>query len=79
MQLLDHVSIAVRSLALVKPFYKAIFAALGAEVAYEREDAIGFGERNRPNNDNHTYLSVFQSSKATSDPKRHCGHFTLQA
>jgi catechol 2,3-dioxygenase-like lactoylglutathione lyase family enzyme len=62
MLLLDHVSIAVRDLARVKPFYKAIFHALGAPAAYEQEEAIGFGERNCPNNDSHMYLSVFQSA-----------------
>jgi catechol 2,3-dioxygenase-like lactoylglutathione lyase family enzyme len=44
-QLLDHVSITVRDLERAKPFYKAVLGALGAVVAYEREDAIGFGER----------------------------------
>jgi catechol 2,3-dioxygenase-like lactoylglutathione lyase family enzyme len=71
MQLIDHASITVRDLQAVKPFYKAVMAALGAIVAYERDDAIGFGERNRPNDDVHTYVSVFQSTHATADPRRH--------
>ena len=71
MQLLDHVSITVRDIDPAKRFYKAILSALGAVVAYEREDAIGFGERNRPNDDNHTYLTVRQSPDAGSDAKRH--------
>lgn len=71
MQLIDHVSITVRDLAAVKPFYKAVMAALGAKVAYEREDAIGFGERNRPHDDVHTYISIFQSAQATPDARRH--------
>lgn len=71
MRLIDHVSITVRDLAAVKPFYKAVMAALGAIVAYEREGAIGFGERNRPNDDVHTYISVFQSAQATPDARRH--------
>jgi hypothetical protein len=40
-------------------------------VAHERNDAIGFGERNRPNDDNHSYLTIYQSSQAASDPRRH--------
>lgn len=71
MQLLDHVSITVQDIARAKRFYKAILFPLGAVVAYERDDAIGFGERNRPNDDNHTYLSIKQSSTAASDGRRH--------
>jgi catechol 2,3-dioxygenase-like lactoylglutathione lyase family enzyme len=71
MQLLDHVSITVRDMARAKTFYRAVMSALGATVAYEREDAIGFGERNRPHNDSHTYISVYRSDDAVADPKRH--------
>jgi catechol 2,3-dioxygenase-like lactoylglutathione lyase family enzyme len=71
-QLIDHVSITVRELAGVKEFYLAVMQALGARIAYERADAIGFGERNRPHDDVHTYLSIFESPAATSDPRRHC-------
>lgn len=71
MKLLDHVSISVRDFESAKRFYKAVFSALGAVVASERDDAIGFGERNRPGDDGHTYLSVYRSSDATSDSRRH--------
>jgi len=71
MQLLDHVSITVPDLAAVRPFYRAVMAALGAAEAYDRPDAIGFGERNRPHDDAHTYLSVFESPGAKDDPRRH--------
>jgi catechol 2,3-dioxygenase-like lactoylglutathione lyase family enzyme len=71
MQLLDHVSITVRNLSAVKPFYLAVMSALGAAAAYDRADAIGFGERNRPDDDVHTYLSVFESKHASPDPRRH--------
>ncbi|MET0680292.1 MAG: VOC family protein [Burkholderiales bacterium] len=71
MQLLDHVSISVRDLARATPFYKAVMAALGAELVYERADAIGFGERNRGGDDSHSYLSVFVSAATTADPRRH--------
>ncbi len=71
MQLLDHVSVTVRELKPVKPFYRAVMEALGATVAYDRDDAIGFGERNRPHDDVHTYLSVFESPHAQPDPRRH--------
>jgi catechol 2,3-dioxygenase-like lactoylglutathione lyase family enzyme len=71
MQLLDHVSITVRDLSRAKPFYIAVMAALQAKVAYNRPDAIGFGERNRPDDDVHTYLSVFESANASVDARRH--------
>lgn len=71
MQLIDHISITVRDLAAAKPFYRAIFGALGATVAYEQADAMGFGERNRPHDDGHSYLSVFESKQASPDPRRH--------
>jgi catechol 2,3-dioxygenase-like lactoylglutathione lyase family enzyme len=71
MKLLDHVSITVRNLELTKPFYRAVFSALGASVAYEDSDAIGFGERNSPNDHTHTYLSIFQSKDSIPDPRRH--------
>jgi catechol 2,3-dioxygenase-like lactoylglutathione lyase family enzyme len=80
MQLLDHVSITVRALSAVKPFYLAVMSALGATAAYNRADAIGFGERNRPHDDVHTYLSVFESKQASPDPRRHwCFRATSQA
>jgi hypothetical protein len=44
MQLLDHVSITVRNLSEVKSSYLAVMSALGARVAYDRADAIGFRE-----------------------------------
>ncbi|HEV7731078.1 MAG TPA: VOC family protein [Candidatus Binatia bacterium] len=71
MRLLDHVSITVRDLARVRPFYDAIMAVLGAAPAYARDDAIGYGQRNRDGDDDHTYVSVFASAAATADPRRH--------
>jgi catechol 2,3-dioxygenase-like lactoylglutathione lyase family enzyme len=80
LQLLDHVSITVRTLSTVRPFYLAVMSALGAVVAYDGVDAIGFGERNRPHDDGHTYLSLYESIRATPDPRRHyCFRATSQA
>lgn len=72
MQLLDHVSITVRNLSWSRPLYLAVMSALEAKLAYDRPDTIGFGERNRPHDDGHTYLSVFESPHAVGDPRRHC-------
>ncbi len=71
MQALDHVSITVRDLARALPFYDAVFSALGVQKVYDRPDAAGYGERNRPDNDGHSYLSVYQSAAASPDPRRH--------
>ena len=46
-------------------------ASLGASAVYEESDAIGFGERNAPGIDQHSYLSIFQSDKASPDARRH--------
>lgn len=71
MRLLDHVSITVRELKRAREFYVAVMSALGAQIAYERPDAIGFGTRNRSRDDSHTYLSVFESPSASPDARRH--------
>ncbi len=71
MQAIDHVSITVRELARCAPFYVAIFGALAIEKVYERADAVGYGARNRPGDDGHSYLSVFESPAARADPRRH--------
>ena len=71
MQLLDHVSIAVRDLARAKPFYRAVMAALGAPEAYDEPRAIGFGTRNAPGDDAHSYVSVFESADAQPSARRH--------
>ncbi len=71
MQLLDHVSITVRDLDAARPFYRAIFAALGAVECYDEADAIGFGERNAAGSGTHSYLSVFRSPDAMPDARRH--------
>ncbi len=71
MRLLDHVSIAVRDLRRARLFYDSIFAALRVVKVHEREDAIGYGERNRPDDDGHTYVSIYASPTASADARRH--------
>ena len=71
MQLIDHVSITVRDLERARPFYEAILRALDVPKVYERADAIGFGTRNRPGDDGHNYLSIFQSARTAADARRH--------
>jgi len=47
----------VRDLRRARPFYNAVMSALGIEKVYDRDDAIGFGQRNRPEDDRHSYLT----------------------
>lgn len=51
MRAIDHVSITVRDLRTALPFYDAVFGALRLKKVYERTDAVGYGERNRPGDD----------------------------
>ena len=71
MQALDHVSITVRNLGRARSFYEAIMQTLGIDKVYDRADAIGFGTRNRPHDDGHTYISVYESAAAAPDARRH--------
>jgi catechol 2,3-dioxygenase-like lactoylglutathione lyase family enzyme len=69
--LLDHLSISVRDLAAARPFYDAVMAALGVVKVYDRPDAIGYGTRNRPGDDGHSYLTVRAGADAPPDEARH--------
>jgi catechol 2,3-dioxygenase-like lactoylglutathione lyase family enzyme len=71
MKLLDHVSISVRDLAKSRPFYLTVMAALDATVAYDQDDAMGFGERNLRRGDAHSYITIRQSPDAVPDSARH--------
>ena len=71
MQLLDHVSIAVRDLARSRPFYRAVLSVLGAREVYDEPRAIGFGERNARGDDAHSYLSIFEAADAQPSARRH--------
>jgi catechol 2,3-dioxygenase-like lactoylglutathione lyase family enzyme len=71
MLLLDHISITVRDLRRSARFYDSVMSTLGAEKVYQREDAVGYGQRNRADDDGHSYLSVYQSDGANVDRRRH--------
>jgi catechol 2,3-dioxygenase-like lactoylglutathione lyase family enzyme len=61
--MVDHVSITVADFARALPFYQAVMAALGVPRVYLRDDAAGFGVRNRAHDDGHTYLTVRRSDR----------------
>jgi len=56
--MIDHVSITVSDLARAAPFYDAVMAALGHPCVARSERRLGYGVRNRPDDDGHSYLSV---------------------
>ncbi len=62
--MLDHVSITVSDFSCAAPFWDAVMAALGVPCVVRRDDMLGYGARNRPWDDGHSYLSVRQSTGA---------------
>jgi len=72
---LDHVSITVRDLERAAPFYDAIMDALGHPCVYRLDDALGYGIRNTPGDDGHSYLKVVRSDDACGGER----HWALRA
>ena len=68
--MIDHVSITASDIDRAARFYDATMAALGYAQAYRREDAIGYGTRNRAGDDGHSYISVYRSDNVVPD-RRH--------
>lgn len=71
MQLLDHVSISVNSLAECIDFYDSIMQALGCEKVYQTENSLGYGVRCKTGEENHSCLAVYESGQTNMDEKRH--------
>jgi catechol 2,3-dioxygenase-like lactoylglutathione lyase family enzyme len=72
--MLDHVSITVAELARAARFYDAVLAAISVPCVWREATAIGYGVRNGPDNDGHTYLTIRAVGAATFDaPGRHWG------
>lgn len=69
--MLDHVSITVSDLSRAAPFWEAVMAAL--DVPCVRRDAamLGFGLRNRPDDDGRSYLTVRATSGSVVPDNRH--------
>jgi catechol 2,3-dioxygenase-like lactoylglutathione lyase family enzyme len=70
-QLLDHVSISVKTLPDCVEFYDAIMGSLGCEKVYETETSLGYGVRCTAGEENHSCLAVYESSSANTDDARH--------
>jgi catechol 2,3-dioxygenase-like lactoylglutathione lyase family enzyme len=69
--MLDHVSITVTDLARAARFYDAVVAALRVPCVYRSDDAIGYGVRNSPDDDSHTYLSIRLAGRPIQADRRH--------
>ncbi len=69
--MLDHVSITVADLPRAARFYDAVMAALGVPCVNRSDVAIGYGVRNRPDDDGHTYLSIRAAGGPVHADRRH--------
>lgn len=69
--MLDHVSITVSDLARAAPFWLAVMEALGVPCVVRRERQLGFGTRNRPEDDGHSYISIYESAGPVIADRRH--------
>jgi catechol 2,3-dioxygenase-like lactoylglutathione lyase family enzyme len=70
--MLDHVSITVSDLDRAARFYDAIMAALGVPCVNRSPAAIGYGLRNGPEDDGHSYLSIRAASAVVADRRHWC-------
>ncbi len=68
--MIDHVSITVGDLARAAPFYDAVMAALGHPCVARSDKRLGYGIRNRPGDDGHSYVSVLGGGAIVAD-RRH--------
>jgi catechol 2,3-dioxygenase-like lactoylglutathione lyase family enzyme len=69
--MLDHVSITVSDLARAARFYDAVMAALRVPCVYREDAAIGYGQRNRAQDDTHTYLTIRATAAPVDADRRH--------
>ncbi len=69
--MLDHVSITVSDLERAARFYDAVMAALGVPCVNRGAEAIGYGIRNRPHDDGHSYISIHAGAGPIHADRRH--------
>lgn len=70
--MLDHVSITVSDMDRAARFYDAVIGALGYPCVWRTANAIGYGHRNRPNDDGHTYLTIRVNGAVVADRRHWC-------
>ena len=69
--MLDHVSITVSDLGRAGPFYDAVTAALGHPCVRRDAAMLGYGIRNRADDDGHGYISIRATGAAIVADRRH--------
>lgn len=69
--MLDHVSITVSDLPRAARFYDAVMAALRVPCVNRSDVAIGYGIRNRAEDDGHTYLPIREVAGPVHADRRH--------
>ena len=66
--MLDHISITVSDVDRAAPFWNAVMAALLVPCVVRNERQLGYGLRNRPDDDSHSYISIFPNRGADLVP-----------
>lgn len=69
--MLDHVSITISDFARAAPFWDAVMATLDVSCVWRQANAAGYGLRNGPDDDGHTYLTVRTSTGTVIADNRH--------
>ncbi len=69
--MLDHVSITVSDFSRAAPFWDAIMEALGVPCVWREATRAGYGVRNRPDDDSHSYITVLASRGSVVADNRH--------
>ena len=72
--MLDHISITVSDIGRSAIFWDAVMTALGVPCVARNQSQLGYGTRNRPDDDSYTYISIFQSrgAKLVPDNRHWC-------
>lgn len=70
--MLDHVSITVTDLAMARPFYDAVMAALHQPKVWDDDDGFGYGLRSDASHPQRSYISVRPVASLTPDRRHWC-------
>ncbi|MDA0997272.1 MAG: VOC family protein [Proteobacteria bacterium] len=69
--MLDHISITVSDIVRAAAFYDAAFEALGHPCVRRDGSSLGYGIRNRPGDDGHSYISIRATGGPIAADNRH--------
>lgn len=68
---IDHVSIAVKSIAAVQNFYDVVMPILGAKKVSQSGNALRYGVRNTATASNYSYLTVIEDKDFIQNRANH--------